>query len=219
MKRKTVHIWGSGLTCQQEVKRPGQEANKESEKSTLLHNNCWRLNGQSRSSKHPEFVSSRGWWCSNLVMKRPAWCVIQFTIKVCRVNECSRPSFFFFQLPFPEMTDSNGTRKTQASVDLFTLDGYHHQMWTTGSRYQLVQAQVRKKAFGYNLSIVSEENMYARQMFHFARSSLKKKNLHASIIFPMVMILIKSNEHFSFWVNMYSNPVSQWSFKMNSPGS
>lgn len=50
--------------------------------------------------------------------------------------------------------------------------------------------------------------------FIFAKSSLKKS---ASIIFPMVMILIKSNEHFSFWVNMYSNPVSQWSFKMNSP--
>lgn len=83
---------------------------------------------------------------------------------------------FFPQLPFPEMTDSNGARKTQASVDLFTLDGYHHQIWTTGSRYQLVQAQVRKKAFGYNLSIVSEENMYARQMFHFAKSSLKKKS-------------------------------------------
>lgn len=47
----------------------------------------------------------------------------------------------------------------------------------------------------------------------------KKQKLHASIIFPMVMILIKSNEQFSFWVNMYSNPISQWSFKMNSPSS
>ena len=46
---------------------------------------------------------------------------------------------------------------------------------------------------------------------------LKKKNQNASIIFHMVMILIKSDEHVSFRVNMYANPVSHWSFKMNSP--
>lgn len=35
--------------------------------------------------------------------------------------------FFFFQLPFPEMTNSNRTGKTQASVRVFTLDEYHHE--------------------------------------------------------------------------------------------
>lgn len=44
---------------------------------------------------------------------------------VPRVNECTQPSSFFFQLPFPEMTNSNRTGKAQASVHVFILDDYH----------------------------------------------------------------------------------------------
>ena len=32
--------------------------------------------------------------------------------------------FFFFQLPFPEMTNSNRTGKAQASVHILILDDY-----------------------------------------------------------------------------------------------
>ena len=141
------------------------------------------------------------------------WGTVQYPIKVYTVNECSQPSAAaaaFFQLPDRQQRN----QEEPASADLFTLGGCPRQMRTAGSRYQ-----VRRTAFGYSLSIVFAENTYARQMFHFAKSFLKKKNLHASIIFLMVMILIKSDEHFSLWINMYSNPVSQWSFKMYSPSS
>ena len=107
------------------------------------------------------------------------WGTVQYPIKVYTVNECSQPSAaaaaFFPQLPDRQQRN----QEEPASADLFTLGGCPRQMRTAGSRYQ-----VRRTAFGYSLSIVFEENAYARQMFHFAKSFLKKK-IYTHLLFSL----------------------------------
>lgn len=94
------------------------------------------------------------------------------------------------------------------------------KMWVTGSRYQSqwAQGQLQKKALGFIPGLVLEKNKYATQMLHLTNSPHppQKKNQISGIIFHIVVILMKSNEHFLLRINTYLNPISNWSIKRNS---
>lgn len=130
----------------------------------------------------------------------------------------------FFQLPFPEITDSKGTRNTQASGHVFLLDNF------TSSCYQNVSYRKQTPATA-GTGPVSEESFWVQPQQSFwgkqickANASFdrilskKKKKLKCIYIFHhILMILIKSNEHFLLQVNIYLNSLSNWSYRMNAP--
>lgn len=99
----------------------GHQANEGSEKFTLLHNDCLKPKEQRKSSIYPEMVISKS---MILEHSNEETCVVwgrQYTSRFVGQMACAWPSSFF-QLPFPEMTNSDRTRKTEASVH-----GYHHK--------------------------------------------------------------------------------------------